>query len=121
MFKPYIDTRTVTAFLLFILVFLVYLVQLCPTPYMDDSGEIAAAAMSLGIPHPPAYPLYTLLAGTAAFLPLGNAVFRVELLAALGCVDLVVVFGNEVFGLVEDAHRRFLSSGPANRSRDGSG
>jgi hypothetical protein len=33
----------------------------CPTIYVGDSGELATAAATLGIPHPPGYPLYVLL------------------------------------------------------------
>lgn len=54
-----------------------------------DAGELIAAAWHLGVPHPPGYPLYTLLAKAASFLPFGNIAFRVNLLslffAALVC------------------------------------
>ena len=35
----------------------VYLVTICPTVYLGDSGELTAAAFSLGIPHNSGYPL----------------------------------------------------------------
>ena len=38
----------------------------CRTFYTGDSPEFAAAAVTFGVPHPPGYPLYTLLAGVAA-------------------------------------------------------
>ena len=44
-----------------LLVFLLYLATTCPTVYFGDSGELIAAADSLGVAHPPGYPLYTLL------------------------------------------------------------
>jgi len=50
-----------------------YGATLAPTVSVEDTGELIAAAYSLGIPHPTGYPLWTLLA--AAFvhgLPFGN-------------------------------------------------
>ena len=41
----------------------VYVLTLCPTVYVEDSAEFATAAAVFGVPHPPGYPLYTLLAG----------------------------------------------------------
>jgi hypothetical protein len=39
-----------------------YLATLCRTVYWSDSAEYATAAYTLGVPHPPGYPLYTWLA-----------------------------------------------------------
>lgn len=48
-----------------------------------DSGELAAAAAVLGVPHPPGYPTWTLLAWLFTHLPLGELAHRVALLSAL--------------------------------------
>jgi tetratricopeptide (TPR) repeat protein len=40
----------------------VYFVTLAPTVTLEDSGELAVAADYLGVPHPPGYPLWTMLA-----------------------------------------------------------
>ncbi len=49
-----------------------------------NSGELAAAAMTLDVPHPPGYPLFTRLANLAVRLPLGGEpAWRVNLLSAL--------------------------------------
>lgn len=42
--------------------FLLYLFTLAPAVTLEDSGELAVAADYLGVPHPPGYPLWTLLA-----------------------------------------------------------
>ena len=39
-----------------------YLHTLCPSVYVGDSGELIAATYSLGIAHPPGYPLFCFLA-----------------------------------------------------------
>ena len=40
-----------------LLAFLLYLATACPTVYFGDSGELIAAADSLGVAHPPGYPI----------------------------------------------------------------
>lgn len=65
-------------------VFLVYLRTLCPTVYLGDSGEIAAAITTGGIVHPPGYPLFTLLGRAALLLvPVGEPAFRIGCLVVL--------------------------------------
>lgn len=41
--------------------FVVYLLSLGPSIGMEDAGELATAADVLGVPHPPGYPLWTML------------------------------------------------------------
>jgi hypothetical protein len=48
-----------------------------------DGGELAAAAHTLGIPHPPGYPTYLLLAHLFTLLPVGEIATRTNLLSAV--------------------------------------
>ncbi len=41
--------------------FLVYFFTLAPTVTLEDSGELAVAGDHLGVPHPPGYPLWTMI------------------------------------------------------------
>ncbi|MBK8482693.1 MAG: DUF2723 domain-containing protein [Proteobacteria bacterium] len=68
-----------------------YWLTLCPTVFWYDSAEYAAAARVLGIPHPPGYPLYTLIAWLFTLLPLTPAL-AVNLMSA--------VFGALAVGMV---------------------
>lgn len=52
------------------------------TVAFGDSGELIAAAASLGVAHPPGYPLYTVLGWLALKVPLGEPAFRMNLLSA---------------------------------------
>lgn len=69
-----------------------YLRTLSPAFPPDDSAETISAAFSLGIQHPPGYPLAALLGRCAIVaLPLGGVAFRVNLLsAALACLTAVL-------------------------------
>ena len=74
-----------------------YAVSLAPTVTFWDAGEFIAAAHTLGIPHPPGTPLFTLIAHVwGVLVPVGEYAARLNLLSALlsacgaGCFFLVV-------------------------------
>ncbi len=69
--------------LFFLLFWEVLLLAQNPGLMSDDSGEMAAAAYQLGLPHPPGYPLLDLLGRIFTLLPLGTVAFRLNLLSAL--------------------------------------
>jgi hypothetical protein len=64
-----------------------YLLCLAPTITWKhdgvDSGDLITAAYTLGVPHPPGYPLFTLLARLFILLPLGDPAYRVNLMSAV--------------------------------------
>ncbi len=59
----------------------VYILTVCPTVYLGDSGELSAAAFCLGIPHNSGYPLYVLIGKLFCLIPLGNIGFRMNLMS----------------------------------------
>jgi tetratricopeptide (TPR) repeat protein len=59
-----------------------YLCTLCPTVYVGDSGELTAAAHTLGIAHNSGYPLYALLGKIFCLIPFGTIGFRMNLMSA---------------------------------------
>ena len=73
----------------------VYSWTLAPTVTLVDSGELIVAARSLGIAHPPGFPLYLVLAHLASLVPVGNIAMRVNfasaLFGALACALLTLV------------------------------
>ncbi len=60
-----------------------YARTLAPTVTLVDSGELILAAYSLGIAHPPGFPLYVVLAHLATLLPVGNVAVRVNFASAV--------------------------------------
>ncbi len=60
-----------------------YLIRLHPGISWGDGPELTAAAATLGVPHPPGYPFYTLLGKLTAYIPLGAVAWRLNLLSAL--------------------------------------
>ncbi len=62
--------------------FWVYMKTLAPTVSFFDSGELISAAYTLGIAHPPGYPLYVLMGWFFSKLPAGNIAHRINLMSA---------------------------------------
>lgn len=62
---------------------IVYVRTLAPTITGEDSGEFVTASYVLGIPHPPGYPLYCLVAHAFTWLPFGEVAWRVNLMSAV--------------------------------------
>lgn len=60
-----------------------YIKTICPTVYGGDSGELTAVAYTLGIAHPPGYPLYTLIGRSILTFPFVSPAAVMNLLAAL--------------------------------------
>ncbi len=74
--------------------FALYLWTLAPTVTGEDSGELIAAAFTLGIPHPPGYPLWCLLAKAfIQWVPYGDAAWRANLMSAVFASFTVYVVG----------------------------
>lgn len=68
----------------------VYIAGACRTIYVGDSGELATAVATLGIPHPSGYPLYILLGKLWTLLvPAGTVAFRLSLFSAV-CASATV-------------------------------
>jgi len=86
--------------------FALYASGACPTIYVGDSGELVAAAHTLGIPHPSGYPLYVLLGKLWTLaLPIGSIAYRMSLFSAAAAALTVAL----VYGLLRTAR----SSRPA--------
>jgi hypothetical protein len=82
-----------TAIILSTLTLVVYAYTAAPGVTMKDSADFIMGVLTLGIVHPPGYPLYTLLGHLFSFLPFGDPAYRVNLFSALwGSLCLGVVF-----------------------------
>ena len=66
-----------------LLALIVYAITLAPSVPGGDSGELIATAYTGGVPHPPGYPLYTLMAWGVSGIPFGEVALRVNALSAL--------------------------------------
>lgn len=81
------------AIFLFFTGFFIYLYTLYPTvPAFRDAGDLITSAYTLGIAHPPGYPVYIILGKIWAFLiPFGNIGYRMNLFSAFTSALCVVV------------------------------
>lgn len=77
-----------------------YVWTLAPAVTGEDSGELVAAAYSLGIPHPTGYPLWCILAHVfIKLLPIGGAAWRAAFMSAFfsaATVSVTTLIGVEL-------------------------
>lgn len=73
--------------------FSVYLTTMCRTVSFIDAGELAAVASLLGIAHPTGYPLFSIVAHCALWIPIGGEeVLRLNVFSAVTVAAAVGVF-----------------------------
>jgi hypothetical protein len=78
---------------LFLGAFALYAATATSGAFWLDSSELAAAGVTLGIPHAPGHPLFVILAHATSLVPLGPVGFRVALLSALfGALSVVLLY-----------------------------
>jgi hypothetical protein len=82
-----------------------YGATLAPTIGFSDSGELTAAAASLGVPHPPGFPLYILLAHPITLLPIGNVALRANFASAVFAALAVAMVALFTQRLIQGAPR----------------
>ena len=63
-------------------VFFIYISTTFPAFKSDDSPETAYTALTLGIGHPPGYPLYTLAGRIFTLIPLASPAFRMNVFSS---------------------------------------
>ena len=77
-----LPVKKITAAAVFIICFLSYAATLNPAFHANDSPETTACSVTLGIQHPPGYPLFALAGKIFSMIPEGSKAFRVNLTAA---------------------------------------
>src|ERR1017187_7264992 len=76
-----------------LVVFSFYLSTMPASVYHGDDGETITDLYTLGIQHPPGYPLHTVLGRLFTFIPLGDVSFRVYLFSAfMSLLNFLLVY-----------------------------
>lgn len=79
--------------ILFLSTFTVYLKFLAPSIFSGDSADVVIASYSLGIPHPPGFPVCTWIGHLFTLLPVGDIAYRVNLMSAFfGALVISLVY-----------------------------
>jgi hypothetical protein len=75
-------TRFTIAAAVFVIALATYVITLSPTVGMTDSGELTLAATSLGVAHPPGFPLYVIVTHLFTRIPVGDVTTRANFASA---------------------------------------
>lgn len=86
----------------FFIPFIVYVTTLAPGLYFIDTGELAAVCVKLGIAHPTGYPLFTILGSIFSKLPLGDYIYRLNIMCALLSSVTALVFYNMMYFILTE-------------------
>lgn len=84
----------------------VYLATINPTLPPGDSGDLITAASTLGVAHPPGYPLFAMLGHLFTLLPFGSPAFRVNLMSAVLDAAVVAIIAALIYRIATDAASR---------------
>lgn len=91
----FLNEKSAAALVVFLLVFALYCITAAPTVTFHDSGELIAAASTLGIPHAPGAPVWVLATHPFSWIPIGSPGFRINLgsafWGALSCVMMLLI------------------------------
>ncbi len=96
-------------FLFLILIFFIYLKTMNPVFHADDSPETIACSFTLGIQHPPGYPLATLSGKIFSLIPVGNIGFRINLQAVFFAVLTLVLLYFIFFNLCSLNDKKYFN------------
>lgn len=88
-----------------------YLSTINPTLPPGDSGDLITAASTLGVAHPPGYPLFAMIGHVFTLLPFGSPAFRVNLMSAVLDAAAVAVVAGLIFGISTAGLPRMLEGG----------
>ncbi len=78
----------------FVIPLIVYIMTLAPTVSFIDSGELATVCIKLGVAHPTGYPLFTILGNLFSHIPIGEPIYRLNLMCAVISAATVFLFFN---------------------------
>jgi hypothetical protein len=95
-------SRLIYSALSFLIPLVVYVITLAPSVTFIDSGELATVATKLGVAHPTGYPLFTLIGNVFTRLPLGDEVYRLNLMCAVLSSLAIMVFFNLILSLTSN-------------------
>ncbi len=85
---------------IFTAAFALYLVTLNPALFRNDSPETITACVTLGVSHPPSYPLHSLLGRLFSLLQIGNPAFTLNLFSAFLSAIGVCLFAANIWAII---------------------
>lgn len=108
--STYLLPKHLAGFILFLVTFLLYFNTLAPGVYGLDSAEFATGVATMGVVHPPGYPIYMLLGQLFGAIPIGDLAYRLNIMSAI-FASLTILFTYKIiFNLFRDTSIAFASA-----------
>lgn len=89
----------VLLFIILCAIFYVYVITMHPVFKTNDSPETTVASATLGIGHPPGYPVFVIAAKLFSYLPLGNYAFKINMFSSFLAL-LVLLITHQILKLL---------------------
>jgi tetratricopeptide (TPR) repeat protein len=103
-----IKTNRITAALIFVFSFIIYLSTMAPTVSFWDCGEFIACSRTMAVPHPPGAPLYLIVARLFSMIPFSpDIAFRINLISALSSAITIMLLYLIIVHLVQQWKGKF--------------
>lgn len=96
--------------LLFFFTLSIYIHNLSRSVYGGDTGDFISASVVMGVPHPPGYPLFTLIGFLLTRINIFTPAFMVGLIASFSSALAIVMFYLISLKLTKNALASFISS-----------
>ncbi len=96
--------------LLFVFLLILYIHNLSRSVYGGDSGDFISTAIVMGVPHPPGYPLFTLLGFLLTRINILTPAFMVGFISAFSSALSVVIFYLISLKLTKNKLASFIAS-----------
>jgi len=95
--QPGVPGMSPLSFMFIIAAGILFIATLCPTVYVGDAGDFITACCKRWIPHPPGYPVYTILGHLLTLIP---TPFCADSVALKRFLAMLFMGGAGIFGVV---------------------
>ncbi|MCX8094388.1 MAG: DUF2723 domain-containing protein [Candidatus Goldbacteria bacterium] len=100
-------TELLSLIIILLIIFYIYLSTMHPVFKTNDSPETTVACVTLGIGHPPGYPIFVILGKIFSYIPIGNYAFRINIFSSVFSLIILLV----IYNILKILYIKFFNNG----------